>query len=360
MLWFNCNPGYAAEGSHWAQCKPGGSWDPPVLSCEQVTCPQPPNIANGLHSGRSSARFPHGTTVSYSCKDGFELVGNVSINCSAVGRWSRPLPRCQAIGCQRPTVRNGKVQVPKDTYEAGETLWFDCNPGYAAEGSHRAQCKPGGSWDPPVLSCEQVRPCPMPPKISNGDHNRHGEAFFTTGMSVTYTCDPTFYLVGNAHVVCRASGTWSQPSPLPLCDLLHGPIIPHGKHTGRLLDEFHYGISVTYSCEPGYPLHGDASIFCTTQDGKNGVWSGPPPVCGEAGCSAPQIQNGRIVSAPRSTYTHNDTVTFECEPGYIIHGPRVVQCQQNNTWQPPVPICEQGKWPDSTSGATLPQCPTAL
>ena len=58
------------------------------------------------------------------------------------------------------------------------------------------------------------------------------------------------------------------------------PNIPHGKHTGRLLDEFLYGTSITYSCEPGYPLRGAASIFCTTHDGKNGVWSGPPPLCG--------------------------------------------------------------------------------
>lgn len=80
----------------------------------------------------------------------------------------------------------------------------------------------------------------------------------------------------------------------------------------------------------------------------------------EAGCSAPQIQNGRIVPAPRSTYAHKDTVTFECEPGYVIRGPKVVQCQQNNTWQPPVPTCEQGKWLASTAGATLPQCPPTL
>ncbi|NXJ11508.1 CR2 protein, partial [Odontophorus gujanensis] len=72
----------------------------------------------------------------------------------------------------------------------------------------------------------------------------------------------------------------------------------------------------------------------------------------EAGCPAPQIQNGRIVPAPRSTYAHKDTVTFECEPGYTIRGPRVVQCQQNNTWHPPAPVCEQGKCPVSTAHAT--------
>ncbi|NXW34145.1 CR2 protein, partial [Phaetusa simplex] len=65
-----------------------------------------------------------------------------------------------------------------------------------------------------------------------------------------------------------------------------------------------------------------------------------------ARCPVPRVQNGRIVS-PRTTYTHKDTVTFECEPGYVLHGHRVVQCQLNNTWEPPVPACEQGKCSDS-------------
>lgn len=58
------------------------------------------------------------------------------------------------------------------------------------------------------------------------------------------------------------------------------PDIPNGKHTGRLLSEFHYGTAVTYSCNAGFPLHGEPSIHCTTLDGKNGVWSEPLPACG--------------------------------------------------------------------------------
>ncbi|NWH88197.1 CR2 protein, partial [Aegithalos caudatus] len=75
-----------------------------------------------------------------------------------------------------------------------------------------------------------------------------------------------------------------------------------------------------------------------------GVWSEPLPACGVASCPVPQIQNGRVV-ALRSAYTHRDTVTFECDPGYAIRGHREVQCQPNNTWEPPVPFCEQGKCP---------------
>ncbi|KFO69213.1 Complement receptor type 2, partial [Cuculus canorus] len=118
-------------------------------------CPRPPNIANGLHSGQSLNKFSRGATVYYSCKDGYQLLGNISISCSEAGVWSRPLPRCEAIGCEIPEVQNGKVHGPQSTYKAGESLHFDCDAGYAAEGTYKAQCQLGGTWDPPVLICER-------------------------------------------------------------------------------------------------------------------------------------------------------------------------------------------------------------
>ncbi|NXX86757.1 CR2 protein, partial [Urocolius indicus] len=60
-----------------------------------------------------------------------------------------------AIGCETPEVHNGKVHDPQSTYEAGETLRFDCDAGYAADGPSEARCQPGGSWDPPVLLCQR-------------------------------------------------------------------------------------------------------------------------------------------------------------------------------------------------------------
>ncbi|KFZ45699.1 Complement receptor type 2, partial [Antrostomus carolinensis] len=171
------------------------------------------------HSGQSLDKFSRGAIVYYGCKDGYEMGGNGSINCTEAGVWSRTLPRCQwmlfmfptAIGCEIPEVQNGKVHGLQGTYKAGETLQFSCDAGYAAEDTYKTRCQPGGTWDPPVLICERVRPCPTPPGVANGNHNGQGRGFFTLGMSVTYTCDPGHYLVGNAVVFCKASGNWSQP-----------------------------------------------------------------------------------------------------------------------------------------------------
>lgn len=79
-----------------------------------------------------------------------------------------------------------------------------------------------------------VQPCPVPPRISNGDHDGHGTAEFTMGMYVTYTCNLGYYLAGNVErVFCKASGKWSQPSPRcegtrvhchPVCTLSPHPV----------------------------------------------------------------------------------------------------------------------------------------
>ncbi|NWX20384.1 CR2 protein, partial [Aegotheles bennettii] len=71
-----------------------------------------------------------------------------------------------------------------------------------------------------------------------------------------------------------------------------------------------------------------------------------------ARCPVPQIPNGRIVP-PRAAYAHKDTITFECEPGYVLRGHRVVQCQLSSTWEPPVPVCEQGKCSTSALDVNL-------
>ncbi|KAF2976101.1 hypothetical protein EK904_014672 [Melospiza melodia maxima] len=212
-------------------------------------------------------------------------------------------------------------------------------------------------------------------------------------------CPPARGVQEAAHRCCGAAAELRFcPSAGIPCE--PPPDIPNGQHSGRLQSEFHYGTAVTYSCKHGLPLHGEPSIHCTTRDGHSGVWSEPLPACGaplrvgklqpagitapaspragtgrageclinifsrkmifsvlklqplvashcpalpeEASCPVPQIQHGRIVAA-RAAYAHRDTVTFQCDPGYAIRGHREIQCQPNNTWEPPVPVCEQGK-----------------
>ncbi|NXD97160.1 DAF factor, partial [Chaetorhynchus papuensis] len=121
-----------------------------------------------------------------------------------------------------------------------------------------------------------VLPCPSPPNIRNGQHDSKGVKEFIPGMSVKYYCDPGYVLTGKTTVSCLPSGSWSIP--YPRCEVLHCPSPPNidkGNHDGQDLEVFPSGMAVNYSCEPGYSLLGEASIYCT----DSGNWSLPLPRC---------------------------------------------------------------------------------
>ncbi|NXI74648.1 SVEP1 protein, partial [Anseranas semipalmata] len=130
-----------------------------------------------------------------------------------------------------------------------------------------------------VLICTSlslVLHCSKPPDIPHGGHSGLAKEVFTPGISVSYSCEPGFSLIGMASIYCTESGAWSHPSPVcQVVKCLHPPNITNGKLKGNISDTFSYGASVSYSCNSGYSLIGNAFINCTAQ----GTWSQPPPRC---------------------------------------------------------------------------------
>ncbi|NXH48040.1 CR1 protein, partial [Dicaeum eximium] len=329
------------------------------------------------------------------------------------GVWSGATPECKGgAQCPFPRVPNGRASPYLGHYRPWHTVSFTCQPGHTLRGSPRSTCGADSRWDPPVPECQKARPCPMPPEVANGHHNGGDKAFFSAGMSVRYSCSPGYYLVGNAAVSCRASGNWSQPRPrcegkqcshpgepvngkiisltdlqfgstvlysceeghrligkssrrceisggrvawsgdIPLCQRIPcepPPDIPNARHTGRLLSEFHYGTSVTYTCSPGFPLHGDPSIHCTTRDGHSGVWSEPLPACG-AGCRAPARLGFAELKEPyrsQTVFPEGSSVEFVCQPGYTqLQGVSpAITCLRNQTWSAALQFCKRQQCP---------------
>lgn len=64
-----------------------------------------------------------------------------------------------AIGCTRPEIENGKVSGLDTTFNLEDTIFFECNLGYALKGSEESRCQFGGKWHPAVPSCEKCK-CP--------------------------------------------------------------------------------------------------------------------------------------------------------------------------------------------------------
>lgn len=71
-----------------------------------------------------------------------------------------------------------------------------------------------------ILFSSPVISCVRPPPIDNGSHN--GDAsrdHYTIGQVVTYTCDKDYSLIGNGNLECivaedGVNGKWNRPVPV--------------------------------------------------------------------------------------------------------------------------------------------------
>uniref|UniRef100_A0A8C4K1W9 Sushi domain-containing protein n=1 Tax=Dromaius novaehollandiae TaxID=8790 RepID=A0A8C4K1W9_DRONO len=227
------------------------------------------------------------------------LRGSGEAECRRDGRWAPPVPACvpgeqgQRASVQPRTAAraslwqqlgNGEKDVPR---QGRPTVKYTCRPGYARHPQMPPMitCLKNQTWSDAQEFCKRKR-CEHPGEPRNGRVIVTTDLLF--GSTVNYTCEEGYRLTGHAQRRCVISGSgkrvvWSGDPPCTrstaiVCD--PPPDIPHGRHTGRLMDDFPYAAVVTYTCDPGYPLTGEDFIFCTTEDGVHGVWSGPPPRCG--------------------------------------------------------------------------------
>uniref|UniRef100_A0A8U8BH61 Uncharacterized protein n=1 Tax=Geospiza parvula TaxID=87175 RepID=A0A8U8BH61_GEOPR len=169
------------------------------------------------HAGLGS--FSVGSTVTFVCVPGYTKLPSLSntIRCLSNSRWSSPPEFC-GRSCPTPRPVPFAALSPEDKmqnfYAVNTTVRYICRQGYENTTAQppTSTCLDNLTWTEVPELC-QIRPCPMPPEVANGNHNGRDRAGFTMGMSVRYSCDPGYYLVGNAAVSCRASGNWSQPRP---------------------------------------------------------------------------------------------------------------------------------------------------
>uniref|UniRef100_A0A8C3IEI0 Sushi domain-containing protein n=1 Tax=Chrysemys picta bellii TaxID=8478 RepID=A0A8C3IEI0_CHRPI len=214
------------------------------------------------------------------------------------------------------------------------------------------------------------RNCDSPPRLSFAQQPEAVNNSYAVGTKLKYSCRPG-YMLGSGkspYVTCLANSTWSvdpefcvgrpckqlelENGRVHFMDLRFGatanfssipclppPGITHGSHTGQTVQEFSFGSAVTYKCDQGFSLIGEASIHCTTKDNVNGQWSGPAPECKVVKCPEPEVKNGKKQSGYGLHYSYGNTVIFECDSGYTLKGSSSVKCEANNSWFPSLPTC---------------------
>ncbi|XP_065794376.1 complement receptor type 2 isoform X1 [Muntiacus reevesi] len=410
----SCDEGYRLGESVYQQCQGTIPWFMEIRLCKDITCPPPPVIDNGVHTGSSSEDVLYGTTVTYTCNPGpergvkYDLIGESTIRCISndqeTGIWSGPAPVCSlslpAVQCSRVDVANAyKISVKEAPYSYNDSVIFNCDDGFILKGSSQVRCKANNTWDPEIPVCEKG--CQPPSGLHHGQHTGGNRVLFVSGMTVDYTCDPGYLLVGNRSIHCMPSGNWSPSVPrceeapcqplkdgqeppdgslvipvntscqdgyqktvrhtyqkcqddenrvwfqkIPLCEIIKcqsPPVIKNGRHRGVLAKDFQYGNEVFYECDQGFDLLGEKSIRCISDSKGHVFWSGPAPQCVKSSpvthCPDPEVMHGKKLNKTQSPYSHNDILHIVCNPGFIMNGSHLIRCHTDNKWVPGVPTC---------------------
>lgn len=339
MVSYTCMDGFTLRKEGSVSCLASGQWSNPHPECIPVECPQPVEISNGIVDVQGLMYL---SKALYSCKTGYNLVGNSTVLCGEKGLWIGGVPSCRPIECSIPKqIANGKAVYTK--LQFGHSATYSCRRGYRLQGPETVKCLASGEWDIQPPACVQIS-CTPPQAIENGFVEGQDHSF---GVTIFYSCFPGFQLVGQDHLTCEEFG-WS--SSVPVCVPSDCGLPPHidfgeyvrveggdasSKDTGTSpMDlSFLHGTFIEYRCHKGYDLTNPTRLVCQ----EDGGWNGTAPSCVPAECETPPSPEHGWVNVTDSSL--GSMVKYTCEDGYKLEGEPVRQCVSGRLWTNDAPVC---------------------
>ncbi|XP_039524644.1 complement factor H-like isoform X1 [Pimephales promelas] len=329
---YKCNPGFEPEQPVQITCTSQNQWTG-IQECteKQKTC-RDLSVENGLIYSNTSNK----EEILYICNTGYKpFSGNWWDSATCIeGSWSDetrciPEEECGAF----PRVHHGKLKQTKETFQDGDTIEFECDPGFIAT-PHFITCV-NGTWEKPV--CEVGVHCDIPPKVENAFITSKPEELYVDGSRVTYICQRSFLMNGENTVFCR-NGIWEET---PTCEevkcVAKLPVNMRSDATedGPLGTEVSIrpGHTIILSCVGRRTkLQGERKITCLS----SGEWNVPFPKCvGEKCERPPPVEFADTTEMTKSEYNSREKVEYICFNKYTLD------------LSPPYSkylTCEQGEW----------------
>ncbi|XP_066456314.1 complement component receptor 1-like protein isoform X2 [Eleutherodactylus coqui] len=332
---YNCRLGYirAPGTSIRITCLADYTWSTPSQFCVLRPCPHPGEPVNGEID--EAKDFLFGSQVTYKCNDGYHLVGRRPYrDCQADGTWSNQVPQCEVTICAAPEQpANGAYDPVKDEYNYLDAVSFRCNKDFHVIGVSTVSCTSNGSWSADSPTCKGVS-CPDPGPLMNGRRESGFVGPYTLNSAVTFQCNDNFIMNGSRSIVCNVNSQWEPEIPKCLTKSCGDP--GNVMHATRSSSDFSIGSRVSYTCQDGYLLTSSISYRECQADG---TWSSADIICSVI-CPNLNVANSRLKSGMKNVYVQGDTVEFECERDFALHGSGSITCNNRGQWEPSPPTCD--------------------
>uniref|UniRef100_A0AAQ5ZMX2 Selectin E n=1 Tax=Amphiprion ocellaris TaxID=80972 RepID=A0AAQ5ZMX2_AMPOC len=160
---FSCEPGFELQGAQTTQCSEDGQWIEAVPTCKATTCPVPEAPTRGQISCSSSLSspvspgtpHPVGTVCAFSCDEGHELQGELSMECAHPGQWTSRAPTCTAVRCSLlEAPENGHINCSTSEPVFNSQCSFTCNQDFTLDGHELLTCDRHGNWTGANPTCQ--------------------------------------------------------------------------------------------------------------------------------------------------------------------------------------------------------------
>ncbi|KAM4694506.1 CUB and sushi domain-containing protein 1 [Discoglossus pictus] len=274
---YHCNPGYVKDHPISASllCNKDGTWNQTKPTCKAIYCGQPPQVQYGKLEGSD---FSWGSSVSYTCEEGYQLSSPTVLSCEGRGTWRGEIPHCLPVYCGDPgTPAEGRLSGKSFTYKS--EVSFQCRSPFILVGSSRRICQPDGSWNGIQPTCIDPahNTCRDPGTPHYGTQN--SSKGYEIGSTVFFRCRKSYHIQGSTTRNCLANLTWSGIQPECIPHACRQPETPAHADV-RAIDLPTLGYTLMYTCQQDYFLAGGSEHRTCKSDMK---WTGKPPICKSKG-----------------------------------------------------------------------------
>uniref|UniRef100_A0A4W2I607 Selectin P n=1 Tax=Bos indicus x Bos taurus TaxID=30522 RepID=A0A4W2I607_BOBOX len=353
---FHCAEGYALNGPSELECLASGIWTNSPPQCVAVQCPALKSPEQGSMSCVQSAEaFQHQSSCSFSCEEGFELVGPEVVHCTALGVWTAPTPVCKAIACEpleSPVHGSMDCSPSLRAFQYNTSCSFHCAEGFTVRGADTVRCADMEEWTAPAPVCQTLQCQDLPTSTKARVNCSHPFGDFRYQSTCSFTCDEGSFLVGASVLQCLDTGNWdapfpecqgrntvSAPAPGVQCPTLIAP------KQGTMSCQHHvrnFGLNTTchFGCKAGFTLLGDSALQCR----PSRQWTAAAPTCRAVKCAKLPVTEPIVMncSNPWGNFSYGSTCSFHCPEGQLLNGSERTVCQENGQWSTTMPTCQAG------------------